>query len=567
MRQLRFVACNVEKQAVEDDDDEDEAFYSPRVSLDVPDHQYHRPRRSFHRPPLSASFTSCMNHRRSFSYDRLQQNPIHFTVVKLDGSRFEIEVRKSGRIAELKKAVEKAFDHMPTNDPGKISWQHVWGHFCLCYDGQKLVKDELYITDYRMKEGDELCFVHHVSEKKRRMKKQAGKAEIQEVHMICNELEAIPEVEEDESDQLHAEDEVSTSGKESMSTTSNLLKKFLLHSRPTTNEKGRFKDVTRTSKFSNGFKGASFTYMAVRQYVHRVLPRLKYREVYHKSTEIGPAMSSKIRFVWHKIGIAFIKIPLQAALHHHLQKDTVVLDTNALNNHTTPPPTATAGIAVMANMLMASSSTKSLNLPIPKLSSQIQAAIPKPPTLRLQLNPQSLSLSVPQPLKSLATAVATSVSLSYLLPLPSLAEEFEKAQLFDFDLTLPIIAAEFLFLMFTLDKLYYSPLGNFMDSRDAEIKEKLASVKDSSSEVKEVEEQAAAVMRAARAEIAAALNKMKKETTEEVEKLLEEGRSKVEAELAEALVNLEKQKEATILSLDSQISALSEEIVKKVLPV
>jgi len=66
--------------------------------------------------------------------------------------------------------------------------------------------------------------------------------------------------------------------------------------------------------------------------------------------------------------------------------------------------------------------------------------------------------------------------------------------------------------MFALDKVYYSPLGNFMDQRDASIKEKLASVKDTSTEVKELDEQAAAVMRAARAEIAAALNKMKKET-------------------------------------------------------
>lgn len=66
--------------------------------------------------------------------------------------------------------------------------------------------------------------------------------------------------------------------------------------------------------------------------------------------------------------------------------------------------------------------------------------------------------------------------------------------------------------MFALDKVYYSPLGNFMDQRDASIKEKLASVKDTSKEVKELDEKAAAVMRAARAEIAAALNKMKKET-------------------------------------------------------
>ena len=218
----------------------------------------------------------------------------------------------------------------------------------------------------------------------------------------------------------------------------------------------------------------------------------------------------------------------------------------------------------MANMIMASSKTLITSPPTPKSNLQQQ---PPPTTISTTTTtttkPQLTLSTTPKTLATIA-AVATSIAAA---PLPSLAEEFEKAQLFDFDLTLPIIAAEFLFLMFTLDKLYYSPLGNFMDKRDAEIKEKLNSVKDTSTEVKQLEEQAAAVMRAARAEISAALNKMKKETTAEVEAKLAEGRKKVEAELREALANLEKQKEETIKSLDSQIAALSQEIVNKVLPV
>nr|GEW00380.1 ATP synthase subunit b', chloroplastic [Tanacetum cinerariifolium] len=204
----------------------------------------------------------------------------------------------------------------------------------------------------------------------------------------------------------------------------------------------------------------------------------------------------------------------------------------------------------MANMIMASSKTLITSPPTPKSTpTPILPLISKP----LKFTPRTLSFT-------LATTLTTTLAAT---PLPSLAEEFEKAQLFDFDLTLPIIAAEFLFLMFTLDKLYYSPLGNFMDKRDSEIKEKLSSVKDTSTEVKQLEEQAAAVMRAARAEISAALNQMKKETAAEVDAKLAEGRKKVEAELQEALLNLEKQKEDTIKSLDSQIAALSQEIVNK----
>ncbi|WOL06658.1 ATP synthase subunit b', chloroplastic [Canna indica] len=169
-------------------------------------------------------------------------------------------------------------------------------------------------------------------------------------------------------------------------------------------------------------------------------------------------------------------------------------------------------------------------------------------------------------LSSRSAAIAAAAAMAAASPLPALAEQMEKAALFDFNLTLPVIAAEFLLLMVALDKIYFTPLGKFMDERDAAIRAKLSDVKDTSGEVKELEEKGAAVMKAARAEISAALNQMKKETSAELEQKLAEGRKRVEAELAEALQNLEKQKEETIKALDSQIAALSDEIVKKVLP-
>ncbi|XP_043724898.1 ATP synthase subunit b', chloroplastic [Telopea speciosissima] len=216
----------------------------------------------------------------------------------------------------------------------------------------------------------------------------------------------------------------------------------------------------------------------------------------------------------------------------------------------------------MANMIVASS------LP----TTSITCASTSKPRLQLpQISlPHKIKITKHQCHQILASSLKSSAAIAaavLAMPPPSMAVEMEKAALFDFNLTLPIIMTEFLVLMVALDKIYFTPLGKFMDERDAAIKEKLSSVKDTSTEVKQLEEQAAAVMKAARAEISAALNKMKKETTIEVEEKLAEGRKKVEAELAEALGNLEKQKEETIKALDSQIAALSDEIVKKVLPV
>lgn len=33
----------------------------------------------------------------------------------------------------------------------------VWGHFCLCYEGHKLINDKSYIRSYGIKEGDQVC--------------------------------------------------------------------------------------------------------------------------------------------------------------------------------------------------------------------------------------------------------------------------------------------------------------------------------------------------------------------------------------------------------------------------
>ncbi|GLJ25643.1 hypothetical protein SUGI_0491230 [Cryptomeria japonica] len=149
--------------------------------------------------------------------------------------------------------------------------------------------------------------------------------------------------------------------------------------------------------------------------------------------------------------------------------------------------------------------------------------------------------------------------------MPALAE-IEKAKLFDFNLTLPIIVAEFLLLMVALDNIWIKPLGKFMDDRDEEIRQKLLSVRDNSEEIKRLQEEADAILKAARAEVTASLNQMKKEMSAELEAKLKESRTRVEKELELALQKLDVQKEETLRSLDKQIGELSEGIVKKVMP-
>ncbi|GMY35816.1 U11/U12 small nuclear ribonucleoprotein 25 kDa protein-like isoform X2 [Fagus crenata] len=60
--------------------------------------------------------------KNSFTYDRLPPQPLNLSILKLDGSCFEVQVARRATIAELKEAVEEVFSQ-PTKDKEiTISW-------------------------------------------------------------------------------------------------------------------------------------------------------------------------------------------------------------------------------------------------------------------------------------------------------------------------------------------------------------------------------------------------------------------------------------------------------------
>ncbi|KAK9232270.1 hypothetical protein WN943_022515 [Citrus x changshan-huyou] len=95
------------------------------------------------------------NSVRTMPYLKLPQTRIRLSVLKLDGSRFDVYIERNATVGELRQAIEEVFTLSPMEGQGKISWTNVWGHFCLCYDGRKLVNDKTHIRDFRMKDGDE----------------------------------------------------------------------------------------------------------------------------------------------------------------------------------------------------------------------------------------------------------------------------------------------------------------------------------------------------------------------------------------------------------------------------
>ncbi|KAI3522712.1 hypothetical protein L1887_00718 [Cichorium endivia] len=98
---------------------------------------------------------------KSLSFGKFSSKPIRLSIVKLDGSSFDIVVKKRATVAKVKKAIEAAFSHMSTPGDDEISWSHVWGNFCLCFENMKLFRDRDSITRFGIKNGDQLQFVRH----------------------------------------------------------------------------------------------------------------------------------------------------------------------------------------------------------------------------------------------------------------------------------------------------------------------------------------------------------------------------------------------------------------------
>mmetsp|Transcript_3214 Transcript_3214/g.11217 ORF Transcript_3214/g.11217 Transcript_3214/m.11217 type:complete len:213 (+) Transcript_3214:67-705(+) len=164
-----------------------------------------------------------------------------------------------------------------------------------------------------------------------------------------------------------------------------------------------------------------------------------------------------------------------------------------------------------------------------------------------------------------ASVPATAFMANAMLVAPAAAKEAGK--IFDFDLTLPLIAGQFLLLMIALDKLVYGPVGDVLDSRDSDLKEKLASVKDNSGELDAMMEEAGTVVSAARSEVADMVATAKKSATADAMAKYEDAKSKMDSELARAMDTLASTRAAAVADLEKEADALSDVIAKKALPV
>ena len=120
--------------------------------------------------------------------------------------------------------------------------------------------------------------------------------------------------------------------------------------------------------------------------------------------------------------------------------------------------------------------------------------------------------------------------------------------------------------MVFLDKTWFSPVGQLLDDRDKQLRDKLAIVKDNSGAVNDLQAQAEKLIGEARSAAQKQVTEAKAAVSADAAKELATAKAKVDAELGRALAALESEKEAALKGLDAQVSKLSADILSRVLP-
>ncbi|EPS59502.1 hypothetical protein M569_15306 [Genlisea aurea] len=99
---------------------------------------------------------------------RYEKIPHHqnltLSVLKLDGSSFSFQVTGNATVGGLKQAIEEEFSSLNEEETTPL-WPLVWSHFCLCFQGQILSRDDVHIHNYGIKDGHQLHFIHHMTHK------------------------------------------------------------------------------------------------------------------------------------------------------------------------------------------------------------------------------------------------------------------------------------------------------------------------------------------------------------------------------------------------------------------
>ncbi|KAK5785336.1 U11/U12 small nuclear ribonucleoprotein 25 kDa [Gossypium arboreum] len=89
------------------------------------------------------------------------------SILKLDGTSFDVAVMNSATMKDLKLAIKKKVIELEQSKMGHrhISWRHVWANFCLAHHNEKLLDDGAALQDFGVRNNSQVHFLPYVVSK------------------------------------------------------------------------------------------------------------------------------------------------------------------------------------------------------------------------------------------------------------------------------------------------------------------------------------------------------------------------------------------------------------------
>ncbi|PON93981.1 Ubiquitin-related domain containing protein [Trema orientale] len=95
---------------------------------------------------------------------------MRISVLKLDGTSFDVAVMNSATVKDLKLAIKQKVNDVEQSKMGHrhISWKHVWANSCLSYHNEKLLDDKAELQSFGIRNNSKVQFVPYVVSKNTR---------------------------------------------------------------------------------------------------------------------------------------------------------------------------------------------------------------------------------------------------------------------------------------------------------------------------------------------------------------------------------------------------------------
>merc|ERR1719495_1169739 len=127
--------------------------------------------------------------------------------------------------------------------------------------------------------------------------------------------------------------------------------------------------------------------------------------------------------------------------------------------------------------------------------------------------------------------------------------------MFDFGLTLPFVAVTFLLMMVVLNALWYSPVTNEMEERNAKLLQTLSEATDMLTKADELQVEYTEQIRQAREKASKAVSDYRKTTQDNIDAKLAAAAAERDSKAAEVKSKLNKDMQARIDAAEDSITA------------